>query len=48
MRFQNKVALITAAGAGIGKATAEIMVREGATVIAVALVKLRCMASSKG
>ncbi len=35
MRFQNKVALITAAGAGIGKATAEIMVREGATVIAV-------------
>lgn len=35
MRFQDKVALITAAGAGIGKATAEIMVREGATVIAV-------------
>ncbi len=35
MRFQGKVAVITAAGAGIGKATAEIMVREGATVIAV-------------
>lgn len=35
MRFENKVALITAAGAGIGKATAEIMVSEGATVIAV-------------
>lgn len=35
MRFQNKVAVITAAGAGIGKATAEIMVREGATVVAV-------------
>jgi len=35
MRFQGKVALITAAGAGIGKATAEIMAREGATVIAV-------------
>lgn len=35
MRFQDKVALITAAGAGIGRATAEIMVREGATVIAV-------------
>lgn len=35
MRFQDKVAVITAAGAGIGKATAEIMVREGATVIAV-------------
>jgi NAD(P)-dependent dehydrogenase (short-subunit alcohol dehydrogenase family) len=35
MRFQGKVAVITAAGAGIGRATAEIMVREGATVIAV-------------
>ncbi|MBM3649051.1 MAG: SDR family oxidoreductase [Alphaproteobacteria bacterium] len=35
MRFINKVALITAAANGIGRATAEIMVREGATVIAV-------------
>lgn len=35
MRFQDKVALITAAGAGIGRATADIMLREGATVIAV-------------
>ncbi|MCA8928673.1 MAG: SDR family oxidoreductase [Alphaproteobacteria bacterium] len=35
MRFENKIALITAAGAGIGKATTEILVREGATVIAV-------------
>ena len=35
MRFQDQVAVITAAGAGIGKATAEIMVREGATVVAV-------------
>jgi NAD(P)-dependent dehydrogenase (short-subunit alcohol dehydrogenase family) len=34
MRFTNKVALITAAANGIGRATAEIMVREGATVIA--------------
>ncbi|MBN9086581.1 MAG: SDR family oxidoreductase [Reyranella sp.] len=35
MRFTNKVALITAAANGIGRATAEIMVREGATVVAV-------------
>ena len=35
MRFQDQVAIITAAGAGIGKAAAEIMVREGASVIAI-------------
>jgi len=35
MRFQEKIALITAAANGIGRATAEIMVREGATVICV-------------
>src|SRR5712671_1796566 len=35
MRFKNKVALITAAANGIGRATATIMAREGATVIAV-------------
>ena len=34
MRFKDQVALISAAGAGIGKASAEIMVREGATVVA--------------
>ncbi|UYN95646.1 MAG: SDR family oxidoreductase [Enhydrobacter sp.] len=34
MRFTNKVALITAAANGIGRATAAIMAREGATVIA--------------
>jgi NAD(P)-dependent dehydrogenase (short-subunit alcohol dehydrogenase family) len=35
MRFDGKVAVITAAANGIGRATAAIMVREGATVIAV-------------
>jgi NAD(P)-dependent dehydrogenase (short-subunit alcohol dehydrogenase family) len=33
MRFVNKVALITAAANGIGRATAQIMAREGATGI---------------
>ena len=35
MRFTGKVALITAAGRGIGRATAEIIGREGGTVVAV-------------
>ena len=35
MRFRNKVALITAAANGIGRATAAIMAHEGAAVIAV-------------
>ena len=35
MRFTNKVAVITAAANGIGRATAEMMVREGGTVIVV-------------
>ncbi len=35
MRFAGKVALITAAANGIGRATATIMAREGATIIAV-------------
>src|ERR1700744_2879796 len=35
MRFKNKIALITAAANGIGRATAEIMAREGATVVCV-------------
>jgi NAD(P)-dependent dehydrogenase (short-subunit alcohol dehydrogenase family) len=35
MRFQGTVALISAAGAGIGRATASIIGREGGTVVAV-------------
>jgi NAD(P)-dependent dehydrogenase (short-subunit alcohol dehydrogenase family) len=35
VRFQGRVALITAAGRGIGRATAEIIGREGGTVVAV-------------
>jgi NAD(P)-dependent dehydrogenase (short-subunit alcohol dehydrogenase family) len=35
MRFQEKVALITAAASGIGRATADIIAREGGIVIAV-------------
>jgi NAD(P)-dependent dehydrogenase (short-subunit alcohol dehydrogenase family) len=35
MRFQGKVALIAAAGAGIGRATAMIVAREGGTVVGV-------------
>src|SRR5919197_2619093 len=35
MRFQGKIALISAAGRGIGRQTAEIIGREGGTVVAV-------------
>jgi NAD(P)-dependent dehydrogenase (short-subunit alcohol dehydrogenase family) len=35
MRFQGKVALITAVASGIGRATADIMAREGAVVVGV-------------
>jgi NAD(P)-dependent dehydrogenase (short-subunit alcohol dehydrogenase family) len=35
MRFTDRVAIITAAASGIGRATADIMAREGATVVAV-------------
>ena len=39
MRFTGKVALITAAGRGIGRASAEIIGREGGTVVAVEVDK---------
>lgn len=35
MRFKNKIALITAAANGIGRATAQIMAAEGAVVVCV-------------
>src|ERR1700741_3805622 len=35
MRFKDKVALITAAGSGIGRATADIMAAEGAVIVGV-------------
>ena len=35
MRFEGKVALITAVASGIGRATADIMAREGADVVGV-------------
>src|SRR6476660_5771374 len=35
MRFQDKVALITAAASGIGRATADIVAREGGVIVAV-------------
>jgi NAD(P)-dependent dehydrogenase (short-subunit alcohol dehydrogenase family) len=39
MRFQGRIALITAAGRGIGRATAEIIAHEGGTVVAVEVDK---------
>ena len=35
MRFQGKVAIVTAAANGIGKATSRILAREGAQLVAV-------------
>ena len=41
MRFEGKTAVITAAGAGIGRAPADILVPEGATVVAVEVEQAR-------
>ena len=35
MRFEGKIALITACASGIGRATADIMAKEGATIVGV-------------
>ncbi|MEE9147944.1 MAG: SDR family NAD(P)-dependent oxidoreductase, partial [Candidatus Tectomicrobia bacterium] len=35
MRFRDKIALITGAGSGIGRATAQIMGEEGGTIVGV-------------
>src|SRR5947208_16465355 len=39
MRFKGRIALITAAGRGIGRATAEVIAREGGTVVGVEVDK---------
>ena len=41
MRFTDRVAIITAAASGIGRATADIMAREGANVVAVDIDQAR-------
>ncbi|MFM9940840.1 MAG: SDR family NAD(P)-dependent oxidoreductase [Hyphomicrobiaceae bacterium] len=48
MRFSGKLALITAAASGIGRATADIIAREGGTVLAVDNHKDRLEATVAG
>ena len=44
MRFQGKIAIITGAGQGIGKATALCLSREGASVVLVDRAERECRA----
>ena len=48
MRFENKVALITAAASGIGRATADIIGREGGIVVGVDTDKSRLDSAVQG
>jgi NAD(P)-dependent dehydrogenase (short-subunit alcohol dehydrogenase family) len=48
MRFRDKVALITAAGSGIGRATAEIIASEGGLVTGVDTDKARLDCAGAG
>ena len=41
MRFTDRVAIVTAAASGIGRATADIMAREGAIVVTVDIDQAR-------
>lgn len=46
-RVENKIAVITGAGSGIGRATAELLAKEGATVVVVDLSKVAAEETSK-
>jgi len=47
MRFQGKIAIVTGAGQGIGKATALCLSREGASVVLVDRAERECRAVAK-